>query len=149
MRTTFNDQYFKDQMNDYFAPMPDHAVTVGDSWQSTTTVSSGVPLIMENTMTLTKREGGVATISIKTTLNTNPHAAPLKIGPVETSYQDLSGTQLAELQIDEKTGWIVKGTVTQDFKGHMSMKIDQLGFQQNAIPITCHTDMTYELIGPQ
>ncbi|MBI1729187.1 hypothetical protein HY229_08670 [Candidatus Acetothermia bacterium] len=149
LRSTFSDQYFKDQMSDYFAPLPDHLVAVGDSWQSTTTVSSGVPLVMENTMTLKKREAGVATISIQTTLNTNPHAAPLKIGPVETSYQDLSGTQSAELQIDEKTGWIVKETVTQDFKGHMSMKIDQLGFQQTAIPITGHTDMTYELIRPQ
>lgn len=107
LREQFGDDALKGMMRNVVAHYPEKPVKVGDSWDQTVVIRQGFPMIIETTYTLRERKGGVATIDNRSTIRSNPDAAPLR-------YK-LAGTQQGYMRVDEATGMTLSSEVTQTF----------------------------------
>ncbi len=120
VRDQFGDRALKEMMGRMTAVLPDKTVTIGDSWTRTVTVSTQAPVIVDSTWTLDSRRRGVAVISVSATVKSDPVAAPIEMGPRKLSYE-LSGKQQGTLELDEATGWIIRGKLTEQLSGKVSL----------------------------
>lgn len=121
LKTQFGDEAMKHTMQRLTGLLfPEKAVGVGDSWEETVNVTRPLALAMEQTMTLRKREAGVATVDVETKVSPCPDAEPMKMGTITVSYE-LKGTQTGTVTIDESTGWTTGGKLKQNLKGTMVM----------------------------
>ena len=119
-RDQFGDKALKEGMENMMAIYPEEPIGIGDTWNKTIAVAVGFPMILENRWTLTALEDGVATVDVYTTVNPNPEAAPLEIGPFKVSY-DISGAQQGTMTLDEDTGWTISAHLTQTLAGEVAM----------------------------
>ncbi|MFO7898326.1 MAG: DUF6263 family protein [Planctomycetota bacterium] len=145
LKTQFGDEAMKHTMARLTGLLfPEKAVGVGDSWKETVSVARPVALTMEQTMTLKKREEGVATVEVDTKVSPCPDAEPMKMGTVTMSYE-LKGTQTGTVTIDESTGWTTGGKLKQDLKGTMLMTgIPNAG--ELKIPMLMKSSVTLEQV---
>jgi hypothetical protein len=116
MKQQFGDKAMKEMMEKMFATFPDGPVGVGESWSRTITLTSGFPMILENTWTLEDRSGGIAKIRCDSKIKPSPEAKPMEIGPMNLTHR-LSGTQHGTTEVDEATGWPVRAELHQDLSG--------------------------------
>ncbi len=136
LRDQFGDGALKEMMGRMTAVLPDKTVTIGDSWTRTVTVHTQARVIVDSTWTLDSRRRGVAVISVSSTVKSDPEAAPIEMGPRKLSYE-LSGTQEGTLELNQATGWIIRGKLTEQLSGKVSLG-DMYG------PISIQTVTTLE-----
>jgi len=98
-----------------FAPFPDHAVVVGESWPHSTRIDSVVPLTLETTCTLKSRRDGVATLEISGHFSAPANSA-LELGQTRFTC-DFQGDTRGEIQVQESTGWATASITTQSLAG--------------------------------
>ena len=146
--SVFGDQAIKEQMNSYLLVFPEKPVKIGDSWKSENTFSKGVPVISESTFTLTGRSQGVVTIRVHKTFSHNPKAGVREIGPFTITYTSMTGTQESIIEVDEKTGWIIKNESSQKLSGEMDMEVAAVGYHASAAPFTLESAFLFELVQP-
>ena len=117
LRERAGDDAIREQMEQVFAIYPDMPVGVGDSWTKTQALSKGMaPMTISEAWTLTGRKDGVATLECQAEIAPNPSARPLKVMGV-TVKMELTGKQTTTVEVDEKTGWILTSTTTEDLQG--------------------------------
>ncbi len=97
---------------------PDEPVAAGDSWSRTATGNAVVPLSMDHTWTLRRREDGVATIGLESSFGTGD--GERKHGPMGMQY-DISGEQSGQIQVRVATGWVVAASIEQKMSGRIRM----------------------------
>jgi hypothetical protein len=136
VRDQFSDQALKEMMERMTAVLPDRTVGIGDSWTKTVTLSTRVPVIVDSTWTLNARIRGVAAIGVRSTVKSNPDAPPIEMGPRKLSYK-VSGERDGTFELNEATGWIIRGELTEQLSGTVSLG-DMSG------PITIKTVTTLE-----
>jgi len=62
----------------------------------------------------------------------------------DNRYQyDLDGDVKTSITIDRKTGWILSGTVTQEYSGDMYMFKDEFSKEKTKVPLTITTNIEY------
>jgi len=109
-----------EQSSSYF---PNKPVSIGDSWEVNTTVNSGTfDIINKMTLTLKEVKGNIATLESKSTLSTPEGGAVINIQGME-AHVTMNGEQSGNIQMDMKTGWIVKSEMTQ----HSTNNIEVMG----------------------
>ncbi len=115
IRAQLSEPNVKATLQNLFAPIPDHAVAVGESWPHTAQVNAGIPITLETTCTLKSRENGIATVEI------SGHFSTAATGPVELGQTRFStnfqGDTRSQIQIQESTGWTTHSTTTQSLAG--------------------------------
>jgi len=131
----FGNQALKEMMEQMIGVYPDEPVGVGDSWSKRRVVSRGLAAIMNNTWTLKSRSGGVAVVDVQSTVEPNPDAPPLEMGPAKLQYA-LRGTQNGSIELDEATGWPLRSTVNQSLAGDLTIQAGAEGAQPMTVPIT-------------
>ena len=116
LRSQLGDEAMADMLTGALAIYPPRPVGVGDSWSRRVEISTGFPVITENTWTLRERRDGIAVVDVVSKVSANPDAPPLRMGPLSMRI-DLSGKQSGTIEIDEASGWIVRGVVHQELSG--------------------------------
>lgn len=128
LKQQFGDKALLDSFKGVISIFPDKPVAVGESWKRTFVMAGATPMILHNRWKLTKRENGIAYLDVRTSINPNPDAKPLKMGAFTLNYS-LKGSQEGEMELDEKTGWTLKAVLDQNVRGDIKMG-------DNAWPIT-------------
>jgi cytoskeletal protein RodZ len=146
IESAFGEDAFKDSMQNILLTYPEVRVGVGDLWQSSISVSAGIPMQMNTTWTVTNLENGVLSADVLQTITANPDADPLELGPISLSYPDLVGQGEGQLKIDAETGWVISNRIVHEFTGEMMMEgVDQLG-EAPPIPISATIESVIELL---
>ncbi|MBC7260303.1 MAG: hypothetical protein H5T65_13800 [Chloroflexi bacterium] len=136
LRTQLSDEALKDSFEKAALFYPEKPVAVGDSWSGQIVLASGMPMILDTTWTLKARKNGVATVETRSDVRPNPGAKPMELAGMSISYE-LSGEQSGSMDLDEKTGWLLGGTLKQDVSG----KISAMG---TSWPITIVSNIRFE-----
>lgn len=120
MQSQFGEEAIKEMMVNWFTTYSQRPVGIGDTWKTTVKLSTGFPMIVENTYKLAGRNGDTSTIELKSKVSPNPDGKPLQSGSMTISYE-IHGTQQGKIIVDA-TGWAVNGQLTQNFSGEMVME---------------------------
>jgi len=142
-KSEFGDQAMKGMMEQMMAIYPDKPVAVGDSWQQKVVASGGFPIILRNTWTLKSRKGGVALLEVKSKIESNPDAKPMDMGVMSIKYQ-LSGDQEGTTELDEATGWTLRGKLVQKLAGKLQLQGAPAGMKDTSWPISCESVVRYD-----
>ncbi|NIR46634.1 MAG: hypothetical protein GWN99_19700 [Gemmatimonadetes bacterium] len=145
LRNQFGDQAMREMLTRMMAVYPTEPVVVGDSWTSRNAITSGFPITIDATYTLRERRGGVAFVDVAATVESTPGAGGMQMGGTTLEF-DLSGEQSGTLEIDEISGWVVRGTVAQDFSGQVQVDAGQAAAQSMTWPISIKGTMNLELV---
>lgn len=129
----FNEDAIKSAVGQGFSFYPDHAVTVGESWKNSMSITSSVKMKADITYTLEKVENNLAYIKIVSTLATDGEQKITTNG-IEVNMT-MGGTQNGEMVVDTKTGMFTTSNLTQDLKGTISAMGQE-------IPMTVKSDIT-------
>jgi len=106
LQTTF------ERMSPYF---PEKPVAIGDSWDITANINSnGVDIISKMKLTLTQVKDNIATMDCSGTLSTPEGGAVFQVQGMDATAS-ITGDQTGTIQIDMKTGWIVRSELSQKF----------------------------------
>ena len=119
--------------------LPGKPVAIGDSWDAVTSINNqGIDIISKMNLTLKQVTNNIATIEVTGTLSTPEGGFVTKIQGMEASAS-VKGEQAGNMQVDMKTGWIIRTEMTQNFK----QNIEAMGqtMQQN---ITSKVTVTAE-----
>ncbi len=127
--SSFNEDNFKQNLQQSFNMYPDKPVKPGDTWTNATTMSSqGTPMKMDNTYTLQSVTDSVANIKVDSKI-TSPGAG---------SAMGLNGTMTGTMKFDIPTGIAVDG----DLDMNINMSINTGG---QLTPMT--TDIKMKITG--
>jgi hypothetical protein len=130
LQELMGEENFKNSFEAITAIYPDKEVAVGDSWTKDLKHHSEMPVRYVNTYTLTDSKNGQSTIKLNS-----------EIASVKTQQQsaqqdfDISGKQEGTIRVDEKSGWILHSDITNEVKGKVFMKNEQVP-QGMEVPLT-------------
>ena len=143
LKSTFGEDSIKESMKSWFSIYREEPIKVGDLWTQDMRIEKGFPMIINSTFTLTERKKNVATITVISSINTDDSTSFVKMGKILMSY-NLKGEQKGNLKIDELTGMISGGSLTQDVKGSMTINsdIDKLSSKQE-IPMSIQSKIEF------
>ncbi len=99
---------------------PKGPVDIGDSWTATKGTATGMPILAENTYTLSSIDGGVATLNLKAELKTDPENSSTDMQGMSAQYF-LEGTRTGTIQVEVKTGWVTNAELTDDIFGSITL----------------------------
>lgn len=145
LRNQFGDEAMKEMLTRMMAVYPSGPVTVGDSWSSRNSVTTGFPITVDATYTLRERRAGMSFVDVVATVESTPGGEGMQMGGASLKF-DLSGDQTGTLEIDEASGWVVSGTVLQEFSGQVEVDAGQPAAQSMTFPISITGTMKLELI---
>lgn len=118
-----NEENLKEAFAQTSGTYPNQPVGVGDSWNQTFAISSGFPMIMDNTYQLKQRKSGKSIIACDMLIKPNPNAAPLTMGAVTLTY-NITGKQNGTMEIDEATGIMTQADLKQEISGTVTMNVN-------------------------
>lgn len=116
--------------------LPDHPVSVGDSWTLSMDLGGTLPIHQAMTLTLRERRNGVAIIETRSETSNDSTAAGA-MGPMSMG---MKSTGTGSMEIDEATGWTLRSTFETESSTIMVLERSPAGRQE--IPITTHVVFT-------
>ncbi|MCK9280646.1 MAG: OadG family protein [Melioribacteraceae bacterium] len=114
LENQFSNEVLFEQFERMFAVFPTKPVGVNDTWNKSVKLSAKTPLLIDNEYRLLERNNGVAIIAVNSRIASDKDR--IKTNPRRFVDQDLVGTQMGKVQIDEITGWI--GRAKFEYKIH-------------------------------
>lgn len=115
LKKQFNDKTMSsmmEQMTNYF---PEKDVEVGDTWENTVDNTAIIPMKIVSTYKVADISNGIAKLEIDSKISPGNGEGMMGM------KMDINGTQKGTMEIDTKTGIIVKSNVEQTMDGNMSM----------------------------
>lgn len=119
LRPQFGSEALKESFEKAALFYPDKPIAVGESWSRNISLETGMPMVLATTWTLKARKNGVATVEIRSDVQRNPEAKPMEMAGLTFTYK-MSGEQSGSMEVDEKTGWLLGGTLKQNLAGQVS-----------------------------
>ena len=111
-------QMLIEQSSAYFPGKP---VAVGDSWEVVTNISNqDIDIISKMNLNLKQVTNNIATLEITGTLATPEGGVVTNVQGMDAKVS-VDGKQTGNIQLDLKTGWIVRSEITQNFKQNMEI----------------------------
>lgn len=116
---TFDENQFKQNLEQSFGIYPDKPVKAGDSWNKTMTMNNaGILMKMDNTYTLESVDNNNANVKMSSKISSGSDSAKLM-----GMNMDMNGTMEGTMQFDIASGMPVKGVSTMQ----MNMKVKSQG----------------------
>ena len=111
-------QTLLEQLSPYF---PDKAVAINDSWDVVRDIYvNGIDIINKMKITLQQVKNNVATLRVTGTLTTPEGGAVMDVQGMEATVS-MNGEHVGTVQIDMKTGWILRSEITQKSKQNIEI----------------------------
>ncbi|UII26538.1 DUF6263 family protein [Fulvivirga maritima] len=144
LKKAYGEKAFKGNMEMTFAVFPDKKVGMGDSWENSIKLESGMSGVLKNNFTLAETNDENIIIKGNSTLTTEDKDAYVKVNGYDTRYK-LSGTMTSEYKLDPDTYWIIAGSIKQDISGEVEIKDMPDKPDGFIIPMTMTSEMTIGL----
>ena len=125
-------------------PFPGKSISIGDSWQGKTILPSGAPVEVDSTFTLREKNQTDLTIDVSSKIDLDNVTVPGMGSPQGQTKVSLKGSYEGFLQIDQKTGWLIRKKATMKITGEIKMATDQK--TQQIIPISTQSIIAVEPI---
>lgn len=116
LMATFTDSALIASLTDVFSFYPAERVDPNDTWSRDGRIVSVASLDVDSRFSMTGRADGLLTVAMEGTIRTNDNDPPIEIGDLILRY-DMKGAVKGELEIDEKSGWMMRGKRRQTLEG--------------------------------
>lgn len=144
LKPYFDRQTLKDQIESTMAVYPGKPVEPGESWSQKRAVTLGFGMLIDSKWTLQKREAGVATIGVSSSIRFNPEAPPMDSQGMKLKF-DMSGTQEGTIRLAEATGLITSSQDRHLLKGEIQLGTGAEGPPMMVIPSVFETTSRFEM----
>jgi hypothetical protein len=142
IQEVFSEDALIEQMGNMIVDYPEGEVRIGDTWTASAESTGLAPVVVETTYTLEAYEDGIATISVVSTIDSDPETSVMDMGIYQIQY-DLTGTQEGTIDVDTKVGLSLSSVITQEISGEMTLIIEEEEF---TVPTTMTSNATIEMI---
>lgn len=119
LRSQFGSEALKESFEKAALFYPDKPMAIGESWSKDIALETGMPMVLATKWTLKARKDGVAVVETRSDIQRNPEAKPVEMAGLTITYE-LSGEQSGSMELDEKTGWLLRGALKQNLAGQIS-----------------------------
>ncbi len=102
-------------------------------------------MILENTWKLKERKNGISVIEVSSTIESNTEAEPIEIDSLKIMCK-LSGQQKGMVEIQESTGLIKHGQLTQEFFGEVRVEGAPQTTKPRSWPIKVKSQTSFEML---
>jgi len=116
----FSDMTFQELMEFMFYIYPEYPVITGDTWSRESTISQGFSAQMNTEYTLESRNKASSRISVKGTVHSTPESSLTGLAGMTMSVS-MDGGHTGFYIVDNATGWVKNGTITQNLEGETSV----------------------------
>jgi hypothetical protein len=97
-----------------FLTFPEETVNTGSTWKKSLPSSiQGLPILINNTYTITERDSGIASIQFTSKITLNKKEIPAEYLP-QIEGLSIQGTVSGTMQVEEWSGWTRGATATQN-----------------------------------
>ena len=144
LKEQFSEKFIKEIFESHLAIYPETVVGVGDSWRKTAVTLSGLPLIVENILTLKDRKNGIAIIENYSNIKTDPNAKPTVRDGTKTSYR-LKGKQNGMMEVEESTGLIRDSSLNLEMIGELRVETESDETTVKLIPMKIQNVVTFQM----
>lgn len=109
----FSEKMIKTMIEQFSVYFPDKPVAVNDTWDvSTSYNANGIDIINKMSLTLKQVANNIADIDLTGKLATPEGGTDAKIQGMDAKIT-MTGNQTGTIQLDMKTGWLIRSEVTQ------------------------------------
>jgi hypothetical protein len=142
MKEQYGDGFFAEITQRGVSALPDHPISVGESWTHSTTIGGPMPMTIAMTWTLQARRNGVAVIDVRS--ETVVDSTTVHMGRMSVRRM-IKAAGTGTLEIDEATGWTLRSKMVDEMSGTTIMEGGRMGRMET--PMTVHTITTMEPAG--
>lgn len=137
----FSDRTFQELMEFMFYIYPENLINTGDTWSRESTISQGFSAQMYTEYTLQSRNAASSRISVKGTIHSTPESSLTGIAGMTLSVS-MDGAHTGFYIVDNATGWVKNGMITQNIEGETSVADAGPVAGMFDFPMTIHTKIT-------
>lgn len=112
LRSQFSEETVSENLELGFKIFPKEVVKIGDTWNIMNIVNGPFSMDIDNTYTLKSIKSGVATVELTSTIKQDDEITG--IADLPGAEISIDGSQKGELQIEIKTGLVIKSTINQE-----------------------------------
>lgn len=142
IKTMFNNQTLRSNLERSTAIYPTKPVAPGDTWQNAFSISLGIPLNISTDYSVKSLDSKVATVDIRSSITANDQAGNVNISGVLFKY-NITGLQTGTMQIDRSSGWVTSSKLQQTLTGYMEMQgVDSSDAIPSKIPMNVSSTIT-------
>lgn len=140
LKKQFSEKSIKESFEQFSAIFPKEAISLGDSWDISRTISSPYPMKHEMKLTLKKEEKDTLVIDC-TSNNSIQGDGTYEMGSMKFK-QDFIGSGKGSFTIDKKTGWTTSSKIFQEISGNIVSLPSEVAKEQINIPFSLKMDLT-------
>lgn len=135
----FGDSGLAKNMEMLTAIMPVTAVKVGSTWTNKQFTSSGLPLVLNNTFTLTSISGGKAKIDVKANITVDPDESSTELQGMRATYF-MEGSRTGTFEMEVNTGFVTSADINDEIIGSISIESNAQMPDGMTIPIEMNSN---------
>lgn len=139
----FSDKAVKESMQSMMGIYPHYPVGIGDSWSKSSVIKKTFPANYDTKWTLKEIKGGIAFVSVQSKIKGLPKTE--NDGKLAPKY-NISGEQSGMIEVDIKSGWLLKAKMIQKFSGKIELEKSQVNSEAISVPITIEGSITMEAV---
>ncbi len=140
----YGEKAFKGNIEMITAIFPNKKVKIGNSWENSVKLESGMSGLMNNTFTLTGVSSDAIFIEGTSQISTENKDAYIEANGMPTRY-NLTGTMRTSYKLDPQSNWIIEGKIEQEISGEVQIKDNPNLPGGMTIPMVMKNEMT---VGP-
>lgn len=121
LKQAYGEKAFKGNIEMITAIFPDKEVAIGESWDNSVNLESGMSGVMNNKFTLAEIESDTVIINGVSKITTADKEAYVQTNGMPTKY-DLTGKATSIFRLDPETNWIIEGIIEQKISGNFEIQ---------------------------
>lgn len=141
LRQAYGEKAFKGNIEMITAIFPKKKVKVGENWENSVKLESGMSGFMNNTFTLIDVNSDAIFIEGNSQISTENKDAYVEVNGMPTRY-NLTGKMKSSYKLDPESNWIVEGKIEQEISGDVQIKDNPNLPGGITIPMVIKNDMT-------
>lgn len=145
MKAFMSEDKLTEMNSDMMVSFPDHPVGIGDMWDTVASIGgAGMPIEIDVTYVLKERKNGMAILDVSSKMDMGTEDGKLMEMNGMKVNMLMTGTQTGTTQIDETTGWYVRGKANMKYSITMKMQPNPQMPDGMTIPMTIQGTTTIE-----
>lgn len=141
LRQAYGEKSFKGNIEMITAIFPNKEVKVGEKWENSVKLESGMSGFMNNTFTLVDLNSDAIIIEGTSQISTEDKDAYVDVNGMPTRY-NLTGKMKSSYKLDPESNWVVEGKIEQEISGDAHIKDSPNLPGGITIPMVIKNDMT-------